>query len=74
MKLKKIRLREWKLSEEVKQAILVLKEVLVKELVLRLPNFDKLFEIQMDVSKYVIGGVLYQKDEKGKKHPIWYGS
>ena len=74
MKLKKIGLREWKLSEKVKQAILALKKVLVKELVLRLPNFDKLFEIQMDVLKYAIGGVLYQKDKKGKEHPIWYGS
>ena len=47
MKLKKIGPREWKLSEEVKQAILALKKALVKEPVLRLPNFDKLFEIQM---------------------------
>jgi len=46
----------------------------VKEPVLRLPNFDKLFEIQTNVLKYVIGGVLYQKDEEGKGHPIWYES
>jgi len=59
MKLKKIGPREWKLLEEVKQAILALKEVLVKELVLRLPNFDKLFEIQINALKYVIGSVLY---------------
>jgi len=59
IKLKKIGPREWELSEEVKQAILVLKEVLVKELVLRLPNFNKPFKIQMDASKYTIGGVLY---------------
>jgi len=58
------------LSEEVKQAILALKEAQVKEPVLRLPNFDKLFEIQTNASKYAIGGVLYQKDEKGKRHPI----
>jgi len=31
----------------------------VKELVLRLPNFDKLFEIQINALKYVIGSVLY---------------
>ena len=50
------------------------KKVLVKELVLRLPNFDKLFEIQIDASKYIIKSVLYQKDKKGKEYPIWYGS
>ena len=59
IKLKKIGPREWKLSEEVKQAILALKEVLVKEPVLRLPNFDKLFEIQTNMLKYMIGSVLY---------------
>ena len=74
MKLKKIEPIEWKLSKKVKQAILVLKKALIKEPVLKLPNFDKLFEIQTNVSKYVIGSVLYQKDEKGKKNPIQYGS
>ena len=59
IKKKEIGPREWKLSEEVKQAILALKEVLVKEPVLRLPNFNKLFEIQTNMLKYMIGSVLY---------------
>ena len=70
MKLKKIGPREWELSEEVKQAILALKKALVKEPVLKLPNFDKLFEIQTDVSKYVIGSVLTRKMKKEKDIPF----
>jgi len=44
--------------------------VLIKELVLTLLDFKKLFEIHTNISKYVIRGVLYQKNEKGKRHPI----
>jgi len=74
MKLKKIGQKEWEMPEAAKEAIKRLKEELVNEPVLTLPDFDKPFEIQTDASKYAIGGVLYQRDEEGKEHPIWYGS
>ncbi len=37
-----------------------LKTILVKTLMLKLPDFDKDFEIHFDASNYVIGGVLMQ--------------
>ena len=49
---------------------MALKKALVKEPVLKLPNFDKLFEIQTDVSKYVIGSVLTRKMKKEKDIPF----
>jgi hypothetical protein len=39
-----------------------------------LPDFDKPFEMKTDTSNYAIGGVLYQRDEEGHEHPIWYAS
>jgi len=40
------------------EAFETLKGILVKTLVLKLPNFDKDFEINSDASDFVIGGVL----------------
>ncbi len=37
-----------------------MKNILVKALVLKLPNFDKDFEIHSDAFDFVIGGVLVQ--------------
>ena len=74
MKLKKVREKEWELPEKAREAVIRLKEALTKEPVLVLPDFDKPFEVQTDASKYAIGGVLFQRDEEGKGHPIWYGS
>jgi hypothetical protein len=42
------------------EAFETLKGILVKALVLKLPNFDKDFEIHSDASNFAIGGVLVQ--------------
>jgi hypothetical protein len=42
------------------EAFETLKGILVKALVLKLPNFDKAFEIHSDASDFVIKGVLVQ--------------
>ncbi len=42
------------------EAFEILKGILVKALVLKLPNFDKDFEIHSDASDFAIGGVLMQ--------------
>ena len=70
MKLKKEKKREWKLLEEAEKAINTLKRKLTASPILRLPDFNKEFEIKIDVSQYTIGGVLYQRDEKGDKYSI----
>ncbi|SRR6266851_3646136 len=50
---------------------------MVSKPILQQPNFNKMFYLQMDVSKYSIGAVLSQDGEtKGtmlrKRHPIAY--
>ena len=42
--------------------------------VLRSPELDKQFEVEVDASGYAIGAVLLQQKEDGKKHPIAYYS
>jgi hypothetical protein len=50
---------EW--EEACNEAFETLKGILVKVLVLKLPNFDKEFEIHSDASNFAIGGVLVQE-------------
>ena len=42
--------------------------------VLRSPELDKQFEVEVNASGYTIGAVLLQRKEDGKKHPIAYYS
>jgi hypothetical protein len=49
---------EW--DEACDEAFGTLKGILVKALVLKLPDFDKEFEIHFDASDFVIGGVIVQ--------------
>ena len=41
---------------------------------LRQPQLDKPFEVEVDTSGFALGGVLLQKQEDGKRHPIGYYS
>ncbi len=50
---------EW--EEACDEAFGTLKGILVKALVLKLPDFDKEFEIHSDASDFAIGGVLVQE-------------
>jgi hypothetical protein len=50
---------EW--EEACGEAFETLKGILVKALVLKLPDFDKEFEIHSDASDFAIGGVLVQE-------------
>ena len=36
------------------------------------PDTSKLFELEVDTSQYALGAVLFQKDERGKRHAIGY--
>ena len=47
---------------------------MTSEPVLRQPQLDKPFEVEVDASGFTLGGVLLQRQEDGKKHPIGYYS
>ncbi len=49
---------EW--DETCNEAFETLKDILVEAIVLKLPNFDKDFEIHSDASDFAIGGILVQ--------------
>ncbi len=55
---KSSRTYEW--DEACNEAFETLKGILVKASVLKLPDFDKDFEIHFDASNFAIGGVLVQ--------------
>ena len=42
--------------------------------VLRQPNHDKPFELEVDASQYATGAILYQRNANGLQHPIGYDS
>ena len=37
-------------------------------------QLDQQFKVEVDASGYAIGGVLMQRDERGKRHPVAYFS
>ncbi len=58
---KSFKIYEW--DEECNEAFETLKCILMKALLLKLPDFDKDFEIHFDASNFAIGGLL-MKDGK----------
>ena len=63
---------EW--TNECTQAIQMLKKMLTEEPVLWQPMMDKPFFLEVDVSDYTTGAVLFQKDKEGKLHICGYHS
>uniref|UniRef100_A0A803LYG3 Reverse transcriptase/retrotransposon-derived protein RNase H-like domain-containing protein n=1 Tax=Chenopodium quinoa TaxID=63459 RepID=A0A803LYG3_CHEQI len=61
--------RRWEWSEKQQKAFQKLKDSVVKELVLALPNPNKPFEVETDASDFALGGVLLQDG-----HPIAFES
>ena len=51
-----------------------LRKQITSEPVLRQPQLDHQFEVEVDTSGYAIGAVLMPKDETGKRHPVAYFS
>ena len=41
---------------------------------LKQPQLEQQFEVEVNASGYAIGAVLMQRDKKGKRHPIAYFS
>ncbi|PHT93372.1 hypothetical protein T459_01254 [Capsicum annuum] len=61
--------RAWEWNSSCQGAFDNLKAAIIKEPVLALPDFTKLFEVQTDASDFAIGGVLMQEG-----HPIAFES
>ena len=51
-----------------------LRNLVTSEPVLRQPQLDKPFEVKVDASGFALGGVLLQRQEDSRKHPIGYYS
>ena len=65
---------KFKFSPEAKVAFEKLKQAMSSTPVLINPDFSKHFYIQCDASNRGLGAVLFQKDDEGHEHPIYYYS
>jgi hypothetical protein len=64
----------WTWSEEVHEAFNTLKEKLSEFLIMRRPDFSKVFILHTHWSAFSIGVILGQLDEEGKEYVIAYAS
>ncbi len=64
----------WTWSEKAKEAFNTLKEKLLEFLILKKPDFSKVFILHTNWSALGIGVILGQLDEEGKKYVIAYAS
>ena len=64
----------WTWGERQQEAFETLRKRITSEPVLKQPQLEQQFEVEVDASGYAIGAVLMQRDEKGKRHPIAYFS
>ncbi len=53
----------WHWDKKEQEAFETLRDKMVSKLVLQQPDFDKMFYLQMDASKYGVGAVLSQDGE-----------
>jgi hypothetical protein len=65
---------EFRWTEEQEQAFQQIRDAIIAEPVLVLPDPRKPFEVETDASDYAIGGQLGQRDEDGKLHPVAFFS
>ena len=64
----------WTWGERQQEAFETLRKRITSELVLKQPQLDQQFKLEVDASGYTIGAVLMQKDKKGKRHLVAYFS
>ena len=61
-------------SKECDNAFQTLKQMILDDPILVLPDPDKEFEVETDASDWAIGGQLGQRDEQGRLHPVAFYS
>ena len=59
-------------NKEAQEAFDTLKVRITDEPVLTHPDLTKQFELEVDASGYVVGVVLMQRQEDGKRHPVGF--
>ena len=64
----------WIWERRQQEAFETLRKRITSEPVLKQPQLDQQFEVEVDTSGYAIGAVLMARDEKGKRHPVAYFS
>ncbi len=65
---------EWIWNAKEQQAFDDLRRCVTAEPVLKQPKLDKLFELEVDGSRFAVGAVLLQRGKDNKCHPIGYYS
>jgi len=66
--------QEWQWGKDEQDVFDQLKARVTAEPVLAHANLRDQFELEVDASGYVVGAILLQQKEDGKKHPIGYYS
>ena len=64
----------WIWGERQQEAFETLRKRITLEPVLKQPQLEQQFEVEVDASGYAIGAVLMQREKKGKRHPVAYFS
>jgi hypothetical protein len=64
----------WVWGDDEQNAFDTLKRHITEEPILRQPQMDKQFELEVDASSYAIRAVLMQRQEDGKRHPVGFYS
>ena len=64
----------WHWGDDEQHAFETLKRRVTEEPILRQPQMDKQFELEVDASGYALGAVLMQRQEDGKRHPVGFYS
>ncbi|MDB5910846.1 MAG: pol protein, partial [Massilia sp.] len=61
-------------NDKTEQAFQRIKEAILEEPILAMPDPDREFEVETDASDFAIGGQLGQRDSEGRLHPIAFFS
>jgi hypothetical protein len=61
-------------TPECTQAIRTLKAIVSTDPVLRRPDHERPFELEVDASQYALGAILYQRNDGGKLQAVGYYS